>query len=96
MHIGDDSPYLTEVEASWTDRNFHASKRDITALEADTRVETEVYMDLFHNEYNEQLDPRRQPRGVRRRDWASKSMLISIPRVRELLVTLLVRAGFVR
>ncbi|MCW2955960.1 MAG: hypothetical protein JWO69_829 [Thermoleophilia bacterium] len=41
------------------------------------------------------LDPRRHPRHVRRRrDWASMTATISMPRLRELLSTLLVRAGF--
>ena len=42
------------------------------------------------------LDPRRRPRGVRRRDWASASRTVSIPRVHELLATVLVRLGLFR
>jgi hypothetical protein len=42
------------------------------------------------------LDPRRRPRGARTRDFASASRTVSIPRLHELLATLLVRLGLAR
>lgn len=50
------------------------------------------------SEHAEDLDPRRQPRGVvRRRDWASATRSVPvIPRLQELLATVLVRLGVVR
>ena len=44
----------------------------------------------------EDLDPRRRRRGVRTRDFASGSRMISVPNVPELLASLLVRLGLVR
>ena len=43
-------------------------------------------------------DPRRVPRGAaaQRRDWASATRMVAIPRLRELLATALVRAGLLR
>lgn len=40
---------------------------------------------------DDRLDPRRHARNVRRRDWASMSRTITIPRLPELLASLLAR-----
>ncbi len=44
----------------------------------------------------ESLDPRRRPRNARRRDWASMSRTVTIPRMHELLARVLVRLGLAR
>ena len=44
----------------------------------------------------EDLDPRRRPRNVRRRDFMSASRAVSIPRLPELLASVLVRLGWIR
>jgi hypothetical protein len=51
---------------------------------------------LSSSQPTEDLDPRRRPRGVRTRDFASGSRMISIPRLHELLATVLVRLGLAR
>jgi hypothetical protein len=50
----------------------------------------------LHSSHDENLDPRRTPRGIRRRDWASMSRTVSLARVHELLATALVRLGLAR
>ena len=42
------------------------------------------------------LDPRRRPRGARTRDFRSMTAMISIPRLQQLLATTLVRLGLLR
>lgn len=68
-----------------------ASGRDITPAGRDITGEMQM-----HTPAPDNLDPRRSPRGVRRRDWASASRMLQIPRLHELLATLLVRLGLVR
>lgn len=51
---------------------------------------------LLRQHDEDDLDPRRRPRGVRTRDFASGSRMVSIPRMQELLATLLVRLGVIR
>jgi hypothetical protein len=51
-------------------------------------------MHLRHDDEN--LDPRRRARTGRRRDWASMSRSVSVPRLYELLAAALVRLGLAR
>jgi hypothetical protein len=46
--------------------------------------------------HDEDLDPRRRARNVRRRDFMSGTRSVSIPSLPQLLGTLLVRLGLVR
>ena len=48
--------------------------------------------DLHH----EDLDPRRRRRGVRTRDFMSGSRMVSVPRIQDLLASVLVRLGWIR
>lgn len=50
----------------------------------------------LHQRDDDNLDPRRRPRNVRRRDWASRSALIGVPNLPQLLTRVLVRLGLVR
>ncbi|MCZ4495946.1 MAG: hypothetical protein JWM25_529 [Thermoleophilia bacterium] len=51
----------------------------------------------MNDPYQDDLDPRRTQRHLRfRRDWASMSAVVAVPRMRELLAIFLVRAGFIR
>jgi hypothetical protein len=52
-------------------------------------------MQFHHDRVDENLDPRRRSRNVRR-DWATVSRSIGFPRLHELLATALVRLGLVR
>jgi len=45
---------------------------------------------------DDRLDPRRSPRGLRRRDFASGMAMVSVPRVHELIASIMVRLGLVR
>lgn len=45
---------------------------------------------------DEDLDPRRRPRGARTRDWKSMSRTVAAPRMHELMATVLVRLGLAR
>jgi len=50
----------------------------------------------MHAAHDENLDPRRRPRGARTRDWSSMSRNVSVGRIPELLAIALVRLGLVR
>jgi hypothetical protein len=45
---------------------------------------------------HDDLDPRRNRRGEHTRDFASGSRMVSMPRLHELLASVLVRLGLVR
>jgi hypothetical protein len=50
-----------------------------------------------HTQPADDLDPRRRARGrAARRDWQSVSAVVTIPRLRDLLASALVRAGIIR
>jgi hypothetical protein len=46
---------------------------------------------MFRQHADEDLDPRRVPRNVRRRDWASRSMTVALPRLHDLLASIIAR-----
>jgi hypothetical protein len=46
---------------------------------------------MFRQHADEDLDPRRVPRNIRRRDWASRSMTVAFPRLHDLLASIIAR-----
>lgn len=51
---------------------------------------------MYTSRPDENLDPRRRRRGMRTRDFASGSRMITVPNLPQLLARALVRLGFVR
>jgi hypothetical protein len=51
---------------------------------------------MFRSSTEENLDPRRRQRGLRTRDFASGSRMITVPSLPQLLARVLVRVGLWR